>query len=703
MPLTLPTRHLERPITEQSPLSPAPAHRGRTWLAKVFDGETGAPPLVPCALPPADRSAVEYDTVARALVCPDLFLVDAQDRHARERVLADLARIAALRAERVLIVSPDPAAADRLAAVVATEPSLKVIRALADDENPTRPLAAVNRLTSVAVGTGRVEQMKREAAAAASRLEAELSLTSATLTTAEELRGLADRLGSIEPERATLVARLGELETEVRNEASAQAIANPFTARLTEIATARSAATAPLTAERATIIARRTEKESALAATRSLLAGAADASKKTGFFARLLQKPKQPIDPAEYDRQIQDTERDLKDLTDREAALLAQIEEAIARFEPEREKAITDEIATRRSVIEGRLDALATERDGVAGRFAARVRELDRAGFTPPSQLSVEAANRVVLEVVSRRNDVSARLAAARDRLNELAATAPELVRKYLSDARVVVATPGSLNTDPIFDAERAVSSPAFALLILDHAEELSDSDFVRLSEFAGRWVLAGAVALPDGPRAAPSGHGPRQARPSEAAFLRRLARAIDREPWVMEGDRLVCRLAPVPPGRRLTREPVLDRPEIELRVATDGDEVVLAEIAFPAQTTVPAAKTFLYSQLGEIILRPCGAMEWQRADVLSAVWPAAKGGAGEWLDLEPGIREKVVGSGPAAFTAAVTFDPAAGWDEDKAATWLRARVPAPSTSRLAAIPGLSPPAVGPVRPAVVG
>ena len=41
------------------------------------------------------------------------------------------------------------------------------------------------------------------------------------------------------------------------------------------------------------------------------------------------------------------------------------------------------------------------------------------------------------------------------------------------------------------------------------------------------------------------------------------------------------------------------------------------------------------------------------------------------WIDLEPGVREKVVGTGLFAYTAAVRFDPAEGWDAEKAAAWL--------------------------------
>ena len=50
-------------------------------------------------------------------------------------------------------------------------------------------------------------------------------------------------------------------------------------------------------------------------------------------------------------------------------------------------------------------------------------------------------------------------------------------------------------------------------------------------------------------------------------------------------------------------------------------------------------------------------------------------------------MREKVVGCGAAAFTAAVAFDPAAGWDAEKAAAWLARHLPAASAGRFAAVP----------------
>jgi hypothetical protein len=118
-----------------------------------------------------------------------------------------------------------------------------------------------------------------------------------------------------------------------------------------------------------------------------------------------------------------------------------------------------------------------------------------------------------------------------------------------------------------------------------------------------------------------------------------------------------------------------------------------LAEIAFPAGTPVPAAKSFLFHELGEVLLRPCGEFHWQQAPgALVAVWPAATSGLavapeGVWIDLEPGVREKVAGAGLFAFTAAVSFDPSAGWDAEKAAAWLARHLPPPSSGRFAALP----------------
>jgi hypothetical protein len=637
--------------------TPAPP---RPWLARVLAGDADLPPFDPAPLPPAARPAAEADAAARALGCPDLFVLDAPDRAARERVLADVARAAALRGERVLVLSPDPAAADRLAELAAADPAVKVVRALADDENPHRPNPAAARVTSAAAGRGRVDARRRAAETDLRAAETELAVADALAAIAADLKALADRFAAIEPERAALAARRDAPSVEV---VSGSVLAADLARIVDEAVDARR----PVRADRDAAAARRKEVEVALAAARQHKADAADPNKKTGFFSRLLHKPKPPADPAELDRQIAEAEREAKELADRETALQAELDAIQSREDAEVGKRVTAAAATVRDEAAAAYAALAAERDEVAGRFSVRGKELARGGVAAPAQLTPDAAARVTAEIEPRRAAATARRAAAREKLDELARTGADLIRSFLAEARVVVGTPGSLTVDPVFADPPA--PPPFALLVLDHAEDVGEADFAQLAPLAGRWVLAGDPFAAE----PPARSGPRRPGP----LLARLARRLDCDPWARDGDRLLLRLAPDAAGP-FTREAVLDHPDVELRFAADG---VLAAIAFPPATPGADVVRFLADQLGEMRLRPCGPLHWHDApDALTACWPPAEAGGGEWVVVEAGVRVRAVG----AFAAAVSFDPSAGWDRPAAEAWLSARVPGPS--RLAAL-----------------
>src|SRR5207253_8036913 len=97
-----------------------------------------------------------------------------------------------------------------------------------------------------------------------------------------------------------------------------------------------------------------------------------------------------------------------------------------------------------------------------------------------------------------------------------------------------------------VFD--RGGAAPAFDLLVLDRAEDLTEHDFVQLAKHARRWVLVGDVPPAEEPKPQLNGaaarRGPaRNGRPAEVPFASRLARALDRETWGLEADRLICRL----------------------------------------------------------------------------------------------------------------------------------------------------------------
>jgi hypothetical protein len=401
----------------------------------------------------------------------------------------------------------------------------------------------------------------------------------------------------------------------------------------------------------------------------------AAAARKSGFFARLLGRaPATGPDPAVLDRQVHALETEIAGLEARRAESRAECDK---RVNAEYDRLVGEKVAALRAQSQPRWveltssrDRLRAERDDLSQRFA--LASASRAG-------------------------IEQELAAARDQLAEL--TVPDLAQRLLARAGVVVGTPGSLEADPVF-AALAAGGTSFALLILDRCEELTEADFTRLATLAPRWVLVGEVLPRDDSDTArppaPSGNGKptRNGRTREPSFAARLALALDQETWTREADRLICRLRhpPTPVGcQALAREPLLDRPEIELRFAVDGDgEPIVAEVAFPAATTIAEAKSFLFHQLGEVLVQSCGEPRWDDTPgPITARWPAADHPAAEavWVDLEAGVREKVAGTGLTAFTAAIEFDPAADWDRAAAEAWLVKHLPAASASRFTALP----------------
>lgn len=664
MTLTLAPRH-RAPSADGTHADPASA-----LLARLADGSAELPAFAPVALPAVADHPAEAHAAARAAACPDLFVVHALDHLAGERVIADAARGVP---GRTLVLSPNPAAADRIVERLGRA-GAAVVRALADDENPVRPSPVVSRLTSAAQFAATADRLMREAVAAVAAADAHL-------TALERLTELYEKLAALDAESAEVTAKREAVEPAVRAEADGRG-GTPFDAVLDQLMARREGVARGILERRAATDASRQQKEVVLADLRTqYVAATADGGKKSGFFSRLLGKKHGP-DPAELERQILDAERELGELAARAAGLQAESEAAGVAAAADREKAIAEEVAARRVGFDTRLAELAAERD----RLRAAADSLGLAGKHPAGELAAAkyAATRT--------------LVMARERAAEVARTADAEARQWLARIPVVVGTPQSLGIDPaLAPAPHGGDAPPFSLLVLDRAEELAEPDFVNLSRLAGRWVLVGNAVPAEEPKpvlnGVPDRHAPgRNGRPVEVPFAARLARLLDREPWAAEADRLVCRLAhPTAEQRRaMTREPLLDRPEVEVRFVPDADgEPVVAELAFPGGTAPADAKAFVFHQLGEVLLRPCGPVSWRHTpDAFVACWPAVENGnsAGAWVELEPGVREKVVGAGLSAFTASVSFDAAAGWDAEKAAAWLDRHLPA-SAGRFAAVP----------------
>lgn len=632
------------PAAPHAPSEPrAPDGPGRALVSRLFAGTFDFAPFAARALPVGDRSPVETDAVARAAGCPDLFAVHA-DPASGARFLEDVARAAP---GRVLILTPNEQVADRLVERLAAVGVL-ALRALADGENPARPVPAASRATSAARLNGPEGGALREAAA---KLAAAERRTAAFAPVAKVVARLAEveaDLTKLDAARAAHAACRARAEAEVRAETD-----TPFARAVADLRAARAAERAALETDLSAAEADRKAKTAALEAAREHLA---EAQKKPGFFARVFgSKPKPGApDPAELEATVRALETDVAALTARAAELGAKLAAAGTRHATEVETRVVAEVASRQTA----CDAALTATDGDHARVRAEV----------------DALNKVIAGAVPGDDHAAATAALSAARVAHAAAesAARSARERALVEPRVVVGVPLCVGADPVFAALPA--DVPFDLLALDRAELLPEAEFARLSRLAARWLFVGDAS------AAP----PRPGRRGDGTFFARAAAALDREPWVPEGPRYVCRLLPLAPAARraLTREPLADRPEIELRFVADEAEPVLAEIAFPAELPVPDAKAFLYGELNEVRLRPLGAPVWHELEVN---WPAA-GDGGAWVALEAGVRERVVGSGAAAFTAAVSFDAAHGWTAERAAEWLAAHLPPPG-SRFAALP----------------
>jgi hypothetical protein len=684
MPLTL---------TPRPPLRSAAADEPsvgslRAWLTQIASSTANLAAFAPAVLPDSHhRNPLEAEASSRAAGCPDLFAIHAPEQTARERVIADIAW--ATDSERVLVLSPDATTADRVVERLA-KVEVAALRALADDENPARPSPVVTRSTSASVAGFELERLRIEMATTVSCAAERLNAIGQTLSAQAQIEDFTNRCIDIDREIAEVNVRREHIERQVRLEAVGTE-ATAFASTVHRCETEREATVDGIIRKRHTTLDLHKQKEAFVADLRKQTSeSTAAVARKSGFFSRLLGRAKSNSPSVESDKQLQDAERELSEIATTLSTLQQELQIASAKLEEERESLIRAEVAIRRAEPDSRLALLTTEFERVKTELENATRTL---GPNPPTPTELAAAKEL-----AEREFASAQLRLAEQRHYDR-----DLARRTLAGLRVVVGTPGSLQCDPVFESDPhgLHPLPPFGLLVLDRAEELTENDFFRLAKLAARWVLVGDIAVSPESQAYARGNSAhhlqgfgRNGRNIELLFTARLARVLDRERWTYEADRLVCRLEHIGADNRrsIVREPLLDSPDIELRFITNSEgEPILVEVAFPAATSIAAAKSLLYRQLGEILIRPSGDVAWNTtADTITASWALADRGArtGEavWIDLEPGIREKVVGAGSAAFSAAISFDTALGWNEAKAGKWLQDHIPTESPSRFATI-----------------
>ena len=283
-------------------------------------------------------------------------------------------------------------------------------------------------------------------------------------------------------------------------------------------------------------------------------------------------------------------------------------------------------------------------------------------------------------------------------------------VRRELLGYRIVVGTITATN----FTDDPAIVAGEFTRLAICGAETLNETDYARLSGFAAKQLLLGDFT-PRLPVDHQTMHGIHtngytkshtNGKPVAQAtdFARDHWQSAYQPSWFHEADRLVVRLATPPLTKsQLICEPLIDKPEVEIRFGTTTHgEYLPVEIAFPASFPPSEAKALAARELGETRLTPNGTWHWHENGRLIACWPMPDKATGPWVELEAGVREWVIASDGLPTTAAVSFDPAAGWNRDKAEAYLERNTAHLRTIRAIVLPTITAPAPRNPEPAII-
>lgn len=565
---------------------------------------------------PADLDPRQRAAVALAVRTPDVALVHAPPDAGTARVAAEAVALAARRGERVLLVAADPAVVDRVLDRLADRPEVCPLRCVDKNDAAASPAAA---------GSTFAAHTRRLTDEARSRAQARVDAAVATCRRRDSEAAVYDHLLDLAEQHHRLQARR-----------SGAAVNGEFTALTTEVAARRT------DADRArTTVA---ELETVLAGLRPRAAARAAGRWWTlawwrggGAAARL----------AEAEAKHRRAESDA-------AAADAAVDQAA--------------LAMTRRKAELADQAVAVERELalVADKWQQAVRHLPADG-PRPADLSPDAAA-AAREAWAKGRDADRReLDAARGWADGLDPLLEALPGRLLEAVNLVAGTPAAVAADPHFGG---TGRGPFDLLVVEDAHAVADADLLAVARRARRWVLIGqpdangsSVSGVSDPGSRDRGQRPRlqKAAPPPRPGFTRLWQLLHADPWARDGDRLVCRLRLVSPAARgrLSREPVADRPDVELRL--DGPE--LAEVVFPVHTPVAKAVEYLFQQLGELPAGPDPAWE-ETSERLVARWQC---GSSSVAELGDGVRAVVTD----AAIAAVEFDRAAGWDRDRASAWV--------------------------------
>jgi hypothetical protein len=692
-------------------------------LNRLLAGQTEG--LEALRVPPASAGSLPLDTaqceaIATALHTPDICLIQGLPGTGKSQVVAEIVTRAVRQGERVLLLAPACSIIDRILGMVAGADMICALRCVAPEEQlealppPIRSLTYAERsrlFTEHALNSARQEvQRAKERLACRHAEEGLWPRLEEMAARHEHLTGQLDDLSRCREQVPTLVHQ--EIQAAENGELSQAGFALPLRASLGD----RDQAVDRLQKELDLVLRQLQEnrrEHDSFARRLDSLQPLIKAKQKRRWWTGSWWRATLLGDVVSRGRELQDRlDQAHKAVTDLEALVQrarAEQEQVQVRYQTERMRRSQAEVARRQGEYDDQEAALRQELRLLQEKWQETCAQLD--AETPrPLELNSTAIAASREKWHDQFRTAEERLAFARqwaDCLHNSASTLPE---KYLGFVNLVAATVASLPTDVHFGDSAAHRVP-FDLLVLEEAHEVTEAEFLSAARRARRWVLVGEPQ-PDSER---RGHGDAQTKKREdkgtkpvslpprlrasaisalrPGFFERMWRHLHFDPrrlpyrWVCEDGRLCCCLRPLTDTERevLHRECVADRPDIELRIATPAGGVpFLAEVVFPPSMSIYDAKAYIFHELGELPVNPCGqnlcwVEESDRLYVRLADSPAVDPVP---VALGNGVRE-MVGTLPvgvevtepgslAWYTFSLEFDRREGWAWEKVDAWVQ-------------------------------
>ncbi|MFO0929872.1 MAG: AAA domain-containing protein [Gemmataceae bacterium] len=670
----------------QLPAVPPAAEPAPSALLELLAGRpVSLAPVCACSVDILDAALDERQrlAVARAVASPDVALVAGHPGCGKSRVVAEIVRQQLRRGLRVLLLASAGEALDGVLERLAAGGERGWLRVVASDETPADLPPVVHPHTL----TERVRTYRDETLPAARRavdqLAAALTARRARLDDWAALETLAAECEQIRATIAALEAERAGLETTLRagaqadDEAAAAAVA-----RFAEQA-------ADLRRQRDAVAAEQTQLSDEQQHLRPLIEAKQGHRWWTGAWWKATIQGNPQCRLTEIAGRLQAFDERLHELDRQIAEAEEQRHQAEADHQAEQGRRFADELQRRSADLVTRLDAERGRHAERIARWQAATADL-LADVPEPTAAALAAAQTRLAEQLTRDE---ADLAARRGWLDAVEAAAPGWADELVRDARLVAAPLRAVVTD---HTVRETDLAGFDLLVVDDAHRLTEADWAPLARHGRRWLLVGELPL-DLPLP-PRRDGNHERTTSRQPF-HRLWTHLHLDPrrlparWRKGQGRLIASLRPLADDDRrwLTREPLFDRPEIEVTIlAAPGREPAVVEVQFPEATPIGEAKEFIYRELHELPIQANSPMPaWREAAgaiTLELSTQAAEGSApgcdlsraSVVVALEAGVREHVGHcTCEAAFerpwpTVALEFARGDGWDRGGAERWVQ-------------------------------